>query len=98
MTHSRVAGAAVHRSVVAGLEGDFRLAAALCADAGEQLSLALSAVFLGGAALFAELRLVLEALFSVEFLLTGGEHELVAALFASQCDVFVHVFFLALRK
>ena len=46
--------------------------------------------FASSAAGFAAGRFVLETLFCVEFLLTGGEHELSATVFANQRLVFVH--------
>ncbi len=49
------------------------------------------------AASLAALGLVLEAALRIELLLTGGEHELLAALLANQSLVFVHDFTLSLR-
>ena len=98
LLHSGIALAAVNRSVVGRLERNFRFLAALSASRGEELFLGLSGVLSGIAARLAALRLVLETALSVEFLLTGGENEFLSAIFAFQCLVFVHGFFLALRK
>ena len=59
---------------------------------GEEFSLALgrAAVLSQIPASSASLRLVLESLFGVEFLLTGGENELSTTVFAYQRLVFVH--------
>ena len=82
--------AAVNRSVAGRLESKLRLAAALAAGSDEILTLAsLSILFLVAASL-AALRLVLEALFSVESLLAGGEYELLSAISAGQGDVLIY--------
>ena len=83
--------AAVHGAIALGLEGNAGFAAALCADSGEVLTGALSGLLAGVTAGLAALGLILEAALCVELLLTGGENELVAALFALQCLVLVHV-------
>ena len=58
-------------------------------------SLGAGIVLAGISALSASLRLVLEALLCIELLLTSGEYELLAALFAYQCLVCVHSFYLS---
>jgi hypothetical protein len=80
----------------------------MSAGGGEILSGSTAGVLLGVAASLAALGLVLEALFLVELLLTGGEHKFVAAFLAYQGlvlenlfgtghhDFFVHCFYLAL--
>lgn len=82
--------AAVYGSVAGGLERNFCFLAASSANGGEHLTLSLGCVLACVTACLASLGLVLEALLCVEFLLTCGEYELVAALFARQCLVLVH--------
>ena len=65
-----------------GLEGNLRLAAAGSANSGEVLAGAAGGVLASITAGLAALGLILEATLSVELLLTGGEHELLTALFA----------------
>ena len=89
--HASEAVAAIHGTVGLGLEGNLCLAAAACAGSGEELTGATGAVLAGVPACLAALGLILEAALSVESLLTGGEHELVAAIFALQSLVFVHL-------
>jgi hypothetical protein len=74
--------AAIHRTIVLRFEGNFRLSAASCANGREHLSGLLGRIFSGITAYFATLGLVHEASLSVEFLLTGSEHEFGSALFA----------------
>ena len=81
-----------------GSKGTLGLAAAGSAGSGEILTGAAGGVLAGVAAGLAALGLVLEAALSIELLLTGGEHELLAALFANQSLVFVHDFTLSLRR
>jgi len=81
--HLGEALAAVDRTVGLGLEGNLGLAAASCADCGEVLTGTTGGVLASVAAGLAALGLVLEAALRVELLLTGSEHELVAALFAN---------------
>ena len=80
--HLSEALAAEHGTVGLGLEGHLGLAAAAGAGSGEEFTGAASGVLAGVTASLAALGLVLEATLSVELLLTSGEHELVAALFA----------------
>jgi len=82
LAHLGEALAAVHRAVRLGLEGNLGLAAAGSAHSGEILAGAASGVLAGVTAGLAALGLVLEAALCIELLLTGGEHELLAALFA----------------
>ena len=74
--------AAEHGTVGLGLEGNLSLAAATCAGSGEELTGAAGSVLASITASLAALALVLYAPLCLELLLTGGEHELVAALFA----------------
>ena len=82
-THLSEALAAVYGTVGLGLEGNLCLAAATMAGSGEELTGATSIVLASVTASLAALGLVLEAALCVEFLLTGGESEFVAALFAN---------------
>jgi len=80
--HLSEALAAIHGTVGLGLEGDLGLAAAARAGSGEEFTGAAGGVLAGVTAGLAALGLILETALSVEFLLTGGEHKFVAALFA----------------
>ena len=82
-THLSEALAAENGTVGLGLEGNLCLAAATCAGSGEELTGATGSVLASITASLAALGLVLEAALCVEFLLTGGENEFVAALFAN---------------
>ena len=82
LSHLCKALAAVHRTVSLGLKGNTGFLAAGGAGSGEELSGATYSVLASVTAGLAALRLILEASLSVEFLLSGGENELVAALFA----------------
>jgi len=82
--------AAVDRTLILRLEGDLSLLAALRADDLVHLAL-LAAVTIAAtlvAAVAATGRLVLKTLLGVEFLLTGGEDELLATFLAYQRLVF----------
>ena len=81
--HLSEALAAEHRTVGLRLEGNLCLAAATGASSSEELTGATGAVLASVTASLAALGLVLEAALCVEFLLTGGENEFVAALFAN---------------
>ena len=83
LPHLGEALAAVHGTVRLRLERNAGLAAAGGADSGEILTGAAGRVLAGITAGLAPLGLVLEAALSVELLLTGGEHELLAALLAN---------------
>ena len=82
-THLSEALAAEYGTVGLGLEGNLCLAAATGASSSEELTGTASVVLTGIPASFAALGLVLETTLSVEFLLTSGEYELIAALFAN---------------
>ena len=81
--HLSEALAAENGTVGLGLEGNLGFAAATSAGSGEELTGATGSVLAGVTAGLAALGLVLEATLCVELLLTSGEHELVAALFAN---------------
>ena len=81
--HLSEALAAENGTVGLGLEGNLCLAAATGASSGEELTGTAGSVLASITASLAALGLVLEATLCVELLLTGGEHELVAALFAN---------------
>ena len=83
VTHLSEALAAEHGTVGLGLEGNLGLAAAVGAGSGEELTGATGSILASVTAGLAALGLVLEAALCVESLLTSGEHELVAALFAN---------------
>jgi hypothetical protein len=83
--------AAVYRSVVRGLEGNLSFAAAFSANCGEHFSGSLGSLFSCVSASLAALGFVLEAAFSVEFLFACGKNEFVAAIFAGESLVFVHL-------
>ena len=78
-----VALAAEDGTVSLGLEGNLGFATATGADTGEQLTGTTGSILASITACLAALGLVLEAALCVEFLLTGGENEFVAALFAN---------------
>jgi len=82
LAHLSEALAAVHRTVRLGLKGNLGLATAGSANSSEVLTGATGGVLTSVTAGLAALGLVLEAALSIELLLTSGEHELVAALFA----------------
>ena len=81
-THLSEALAAENGTVRLGLEGNLCFAAAASAGSSEELTGAAGSVLAGITAVLASLGLVLEATLSVESLLTSGEHELIAAIFA----------------
>ena len=81
--HASEAIAAVNGTIGLGLEGNLGLAAAGSAGSGEILSGAASCVLASIAAGLAALGLILEASFSIEFLLTGSENEFCAAFLAN---------------
>ena len=82
-SHLGKALAAIHRAIGLGLEGNLRLAAAVSADSGKELTGAASGVLASVTAGFAALGLVLEAALCVELLLTGGKNKFFSALFAN---------------
>ena len=81
--HLSEALAAEYGTVGLGLEGNLCLATAACASSSEELTGSTGVSLTGITAGLAALGLVLEATLCVEFLLTGGENEFVAALFAN---------------
>ena len=84
---------AVHGAILPGQEGHLGGLAAFSADGIMHLAGSAGSRAAGLASLTAILAaagLILEALFSVELLLTGGEHKLRAAVLANQRLVFVH--------
>ena len=83
VAHLSEALAAEHGTVGLGLEGTLCLAAAACAGSGEELTGATSVVLASITASLAALGLVLEAALCIEFLLTSGESEFLATLFAN---------------
>ena len=83
VAHLSEALAAEYGTVGLGLEGNLCLAAATGASSGEELTGTTGIVLASVTASLAALGLVLEAALCVEFLLTGGKHEFVAALFAN---------------
>ena len=83
VAHLSEALAAEYRAVGLGLEGNLCLATAACAGSSEELTGATSVVLASVTASLAALGLILEAALCVEFLLTGGEGEFLATLFAN---------------
>jgi len=96
LAHTSEALAAVNRTVGLRLEGNLSLTAAGSAGSGEELAGTAGSGLAGVTAGLAALGLVLEATLSVELLLAGGEHELIAAFLAYQSLVFVHCVTLSL--
>ena len=82
LTHLGEALAAIDRTVGLGLKGNLGLAAAGSANSGEVLAGTAGSVLASVTAGLAALGLVLEAALSIDLLLTSGEHELLATLFA----------------
>jgi hypothetical protein len=82
LTHLGEALAAIDRTVGLGLKRNLGLAAAGSANSGEVLAGTAGSVLASVTAGLAALGLVLEAALSIELLLTSGEHELLATLFA----------------
>ena len=81
--HLSEALAAEYGTVGLGLEGNLCLTTATCAGSSEELTGTTGVSLTGVTASLAALGLILEAALCVEFLLTGGENEFVAALFAN---------------
>ena len=81
--------AAVNGTIAAWFKRNLAGTSAICADSVKHHSLFASTgiLFARGAAILAALRFVCEALFGKEFLLAGGEGEVLSAIFAD--DVFV---------
>ncbi len=80
--------AAIYRAVVVGLEGNSCFLSARCANS---CVILLAFLFLSSSAILAHLRLVLEALFCIEFLLAGCKNEFFSAITAYQFLVFEHI-------
>ena len=80
--HLSEALAAENGTVGLGLEGNLCFTTATSAGSSEELTGATGSVLASVTASLAALGLVLEAALCIELLLTGGEHELVATLFA----------------
>ena len=89
-TASCVALAAVYRLAIGRIEGNLALLTAISANSVKHLSATTSRVLSDVAACLASLGLVLEALLCIELLLTGSEHEVVAAILAFQRFVLKH--------
>jgi hypothetical protein len=87
------ASAAVHGTVVSGLERDFGGSAALCTDRIEHLTVAAARCLSAGAAVFAADRFVLEPFLRVKLLLAGRKDEFLTAILAYQCLVLEHLAF-----
>ena len=81
--HLSEALAAEHGAIGLGLEGNLCLTAATSAGSSEELTRATGVVLASVTAGLAALGLILEAALCVELLLTGSEHELLAAIFAN---------------
>jgi hypothetical protein len=88
--HDREAIAAVNRTIGLGLKRNASFLAAASASRSKILPGASGGILARIPAGLATLGLILEASLSVELLLTGGEHELVATLFAYQRLVLIH--------
>ena len=91
--HCCEALAAIHRAIFARNKRNLSGLAAVSADGIMHLTRCTSgrpAGFACSAACFAAGGFILETLLCVEFLLTSGEHELSATIFANQRLVFVH--------
>lgn len=93
--HFRKALATVYRPVLSGFEGNFRLFPTAGANSSEHLSFRSRIVFTCVTAGLTSLRLIYEAFFRIKLLLTGGEYEFRATLFANKGFVLVHFFYLA---
>lgn len=85
-----IANAAKNRAVIVGLERNLSLAAAFCAYSRIKLSLGSARLFASHTACLAGLRLIGKSLFCIELLLACGEYELLTAVSAYKCLVFVH--------
>ena len=86
----REAIAAIDRTLGFGLEGHFRLLAAVGTGSSKVLTGAAGGRFAAITAGLAALRLILKAALGVEFLLTGGEREILIAFLTLHRSVFVH--------
>jgi hypothetical protein len=82
--------AAVNRTSVLRFKRYFGFTAAFGANGLVHFALRVAAAFVVLAALFAALRLVLEAFLSIEFLLACGEYKFLPAVRANERFVFKH--------
>jgi len=96
LLHIGEALAAIHRSVIGGLEGNLCFFSAVCAYCDEHFALGFVGALLVVAARLAPLGLVLEASLRVKFLLSGSENELRVAVLADKFFVLIHCFFSSL--
>ena len=90
--------AAINRSVLTRLKGNFCYSTAGITSCLKPLTLATAGVFACITASLATLGLINKAFFSIEFLFTGGENEFLSAFLASESFVFVHGSNLAVKK
>ena len=90
LPHLGEALTAIYRAIGLGLKRNLCLTAAAGTGGGKILPRTTSRSFASVTAGLAALRLILEATLRIKLLLTGGEHELLAALFAYKRLVFVH--------
>lgn len=89
-THLSETVAAINGTVALRLKGNPCFPAAVGASGSKELSGATGRIFAGVTAGLAALRLILETVFRVKLLFTGGEHELIATFFTYQSLVFEH--------
>lgn len=85
-----IAGTAKNRTVVVRLKRHLCFASAFGADSRIKPSFGSACLFACHAACFTCFGLVCESFFCIKFLLTGGEHKFLTAVFAYKCLVFVH--------
>ena len=85
--------AAIHGTVVSGLERDLGGRPALRADRVEHLAIIAARGLAAGAAVFAADRLILEPFLRVKLLLAGRKDEFLTAILAYQCFVLEHLAF-----
>mgnify|MGYP006873112650 CR=1 FL=1 len=90
LSHSCKALAAINRAVRLRLKRNSGFPTASGAYCCKELARTTGGILAGIAAGLAALRLVLEPTLCIELLLTGGEHELIAAFLAHKGLVFVH--------
>ena len=85
--------AAIHGTVVSGLEWDLGWRPAFRADRIEHLAIIAARGLAAGTAVFAADRLVLEPFLRVKLLLAGRKDEFLTAILAYQCFVLEHLDF-----
>lgn len=88
--HLCVASAAINGSVLTGLKGKLRFAAAVSANGFKLFTVALCSLLACVTASLAALGLVYKAFFSIKFLLARCKNKFVAAFFTDESFVFVH--------